>query len=110
MSNFTNIVSASIVVYNNLFSEIESLIKVLQSVKIKTYIIDDQPSIESAKKKIMQVGEVLKEEQKAQEIIARIEKNVSKMQEVRKNQKFYFYFQEEKVQQWQLEQLQKLEL
>ena len=30
---------------------------------------------------IMQVGEVLKEEQKAQEIIARIEKNVSKMQD-----------------------------
>lgn len=41
MSNFTNIVSASIVVYNNPFSEIESLIKVLQSVKIKTYIIDN---------------------------------------------------------------------
>ena len=59
----------------------------LPSYGIKTYIIDDQPSIESAKKKIMQVGEVLKEEQKAQQIIARIEKNVSKIQEEIKSKK-----------------------
>jgi iron complex transport system substrate-binding protein len=59
----------------------KKLVDSLPSYGIKTYIIDDQPSIESAKKKIMQVGEVLKEEQKAQQIIARIEKNVSKIQE-----------------------------
>ena len=65
----------------------KKLVDSLPSYGIKTYIIDDQPSIESAKKKIMQVGEVLKEEQKAQEIIARIEKNVSKMQEEIKSKK-----------------------
>lgn len=65
----------------------KKLVDSLPSYGIKTYIIDDQPSIESAKKKIMQVGEVLKEEQKAQEIIARIEKNVSKIQEEIKSKK-----------------------
>lgn len=65
----------------------KKLVDSLPSYGIKTYIIDDQPSIESAKKKIMQVGEVLKEEQKAQQIIARIEKNVSKIQEEIKSKK-----------------------
>ncbi|MFY9084551.1 heme/hemin ABC transporter substrate-binding protein [Aliarcobacter cryaerophilus] len=65
----------------------KKLVDSLPSYGIKTYIIDDQPSIESAKKKIMQVGEVLKEEQKAQEIITRIEKNVSKMQKEIKSKK-----------------------
>lgn len=65
----------------------KKLVDSLPSYGIKTYIIDDQPSIESAKKKIMQVGEVLKEEQKAQQIIARIEKNVPKIQEEIKSKK-----------------------
>lgn len=47
---------------------------------IKTYIIDDKPSLESAKKKIRQVAEVLNENNKAEIIIKRIEKNVSKIQ------------------------------
>ena len=65
----------------------KKLVDSLPSYGIKTYIIDDHPSIESAKKKIMQVGEVLKEEQKAQQIIARIEKNVPKIQEEIKSKK-----------------------
>lgn len=48
---------------------------------IKTHIIDDKPSLASAKKKITQVGEILGEDQKAQEIISRIENNVAKIQE-----------------------------
>ena len=65
----------------------KKLVDSLPSYGIKTYIIDDHTSIESAKTKIMQAGEVLNEEQKAQQIIARIEKNVSKIQEEIKSKK-----------------------
>jgi iron complex transport system substrate-binding protein len=47
---------------------------------IKTYVIEDSPSLESAKKKIKQVGEILGEDKKADTIISRIEKNVSRIQ------------------------------
>jgi iron complex transport system substrate-binding protein len=62
---------------------------------IKTYIIDDKASLESALKKIKQVGEILGEDKKATEIISRIQKNVSKMQkeiEGKKKPKVLFVF------------------
>ncbi len=43
---------------------------------INTHIIDDKPSIESAKKKIRQVAKFLNETKKAELIIERIEKNI----------------------------------
>lgn len=54
---------------------------------IKTYIIEDLPSLKSAKNKILQIGEILREDKKAQEIITRIENNVLKMKEEIKNKK-----------------------
>lgn len=48
---------------------------------IKTYIVEDNPSLESAKNKIKQVGKILGEDKKADAIILRIEKNVLKVQE-----------------------------
>ncbi|QKF82830.1 heme/hemin ABC transporter substrate-binding protein [Halarcobacter ebronensis] len=54
---------------------------------IKTYIIEDNPSIESAKNKIKQIGKILEEEKKADEIISRIEKNISKVKEEIKGKK-----------------------
>ena len=58
----------------------EKVVEALPNFGIKTYIIDDKPSLESAKRKIAQVGEILGENQKAKEIISRIENNVSKIQ------------------------------
>ncbi|MCT7445818.1 heme/hemin ABC transporter substrate-binding protein [Aliarcobacter skirrowii] len=62
-------------------AEPRKFIEELPKYGIKTHIIDDDSSIESAKKKILQVGEVLNEKEKAQIIVDRIEKNVTKMQE-----------------------------
>lgn len=59
----------------------KKLIDSLPNYGIKTYVIEDEASIESAKNKIMQVAEVLNESEKAKEIVNRIENNVSKMQE-----------------------------
>lgn len=59
----------------------KKIISQLESFGIKTYIIDDESSLKSAKKKIMQVGKVLGEGKKAKKIISRIEKNVFKIQE-----------------------------
>ncbi len=59
----------------------KKLIDSLPNYGIKTYVIEDEASIESAKNKIMQVAEVLDESEKATKIVNRIEKNVSKMQE-----------------------------
>ena len=58
----------------------KKLIDSLPSYGIKTHIISDEATLESAKNKINQIAKILNEEKKAQEIIARIEKNVSKMQ------------------------------
>ena len=41
MSDYTNKISASIVIYNSPLSEFENLLKVLLSLKIKTFIIDN---------------------------------------------------------------------
>lgn len=68
-------------------AEPKNFINNLPKYGIKTYIIDDEPSLESAKKKIKQVGEILKEDTKANEIITRIENNISKMQEELKDKK-----------------------
>lgn len=57
----------------------KKVVDALPGFGVKTYIIDDNPSLESAKKKISQIGEILNEEQKASEIISRIEKNISKI-------------------------------
>lgn len=54
---------------------------------IKTHIIDDKPSLESAKKKIRQVADILNEKQKANKIISRIEKNIAKMETEIKDKK-----------------------
>ncbi len=57
----------------------KKVVEELPKYGIKTYIIDDTASIESAKKKIKQIGEILGENKKADEIITRIEKNISIM-------------------------------
>lgn len=59
----------------------KKVVESLPDFGVKTYIIDDKPSLESAKKKIQQVGKILGENKKAQDIILRIEKNISKIQE-----------------------------
>jgi iron complex transport system substrate-binding protein len=62
-------------------AEPKKVVESLPKYEIKTYIIDDKPSLESAKTKIKQIGEILGENKKASEIINRIENNVSKMKE-----------------------------
>lgn len=57
----------------------QKLIESLPKYGIKTYVIEDKASIESAKNKITQVAAALGEEQKAKKIIARIEKNIAKI-------------------------------
>lgn len=54
---------------------------------IKTHIIEDNSTLESAKNKIKQIAKILGEDKKALEIISRIEKNVSKIQEEIKDKK-----------------------
>jgi len=51
----------------------------LPSYGIKTFLIEDKPTLESAKTKIMQVATALNEKKKAEEIIKRIEVNVKKV-------------------------------
>lgn len=65
----------------------KKVVKELPKFGVKTYIIDDKPSIESAKKKIMQVGDILGESKKAKDIIRRIEKNISKINKELKGKK-----------------------
>ncbi len=65
----------------------KKVVETLPKYGIKTYIIDDKPSIEAAKKKISQVASILNEEEKAKEIISRIEKNIAKMQKEIKGKK-----------------------
>lgn len=62
-------------------AEPKKVVESLPKYGIKTYIIDDKPSLESAKTKIKQIGEILGENKKASEIINRIENNVSKIKE-----------------------------
>lgn len=62
-------------------AEPKKVVESLPKYGIKTYIIDDKPSLESAKTKIKQIGEILGENKKASEIINRIENNISKMKE-----------------------------
>ena len=57
----------------------KNVVDTLPKFGIKTYSIDDKPSIESAKRKIKQVGDVLGESKKAAKIISRIEKNILKI-------------------------------
>lgn len=73
----------------------KKVVEELPKFGVKTYIIDDKPSIESAKKKIMQVGDILSESKKAKDIIRRIEKNISKINkelEGKKKKKVLFVF------------------
>ncbi len=65
----------------------KKLIDTLPSYGIKTYVISDEASIESAKKKISQIAQILNEEKKANEIILKIENNISKMQDEIKDKK-----------------------
>ncbi|RBQ28662.1 heme/hemin ABC transporter substrate-binding protein [Aliarcobacter vitoriensis] len=65
----------------------KKLIDSLPNYGIKTYVVEDNPTIESAKNKIRQIGEILGEKEKASNIIERIESNVSKMQEEIKDKK-----------------------
>ena len=58
-------------------SKPKKFLDVLPSYGIATHFISDEASIESAKKKIMQVALALNEKEKAQIIINRIEKNIS---------------------------------
>ncbi|NQY22475.1 MAG: ABC transporter substrate-binding protein [Campylobacteraceae bacterium] len=58
-------------------SKPKKFLSVLPSYGITTHFISDGASIESAKKKIMQVALALNEKEKAQRIINRIEKNIS---------------------------------
>ncbi len=71
--------------------------EVLNSLKdfgIKTYLVDDKPSFKSALNTISQIGDILKEKQKAKNIIARINTNISKVQKEIKqtNKKVLFLF------------------
>lgn len=74
----------------------KELIDSLPKYGIKTYLIEDKPSIDSAKKKIMQIAEALNEEEKAKEIIARIGKNINKinseLKTINKKPKVLFMF------------------
>lgn len=54
---------------------------------VKTYLIEDQATLEAAKKKIHQVAEILGEQEKAKEIINRIEKNIAQVKEETKGKK-----------------------
>ena len=58
----------------------KKLIDSLPSYGIKTHIISDKATLESAKNKINQIDKILNEEKKAQEIIERMQNNISKMQ------------------------------
>lgn len=58
----------------------KKLVDSLPSYGIKTHIISDEATLESAKNKINQIAKILNEEKKAQEIIERMQNNISKMQ------------------------------
>lgn len=76
-------------------AEPKKIVDELPKYGVKTYLIEDEPNIESAKKKIQQVAEILGEEEKAKEIIQRIEKNIAQVKEetkVKKAPKVLFLF------------------
>jgi len=60
-------------------SKPKKIVEDLPKYGIETYIIDDTPSLDSAKSKIRAVAKVLDESQKAEDIISRIDKNVAKV-------------------------------
>lgn len=59
----------------------KKVVDALPNFGIKTHIIDDKPSIESAKLKIKTIAKILGEDKKAEEIVSRIETNIKKVQE-----------------------------
>jgi iron complex transport system substrate-binding protein len=62
-------------------AEPKKVVDGLPNYGIKTYVIQDKPSLETAKMKIKQIGNILGEDEKASEIITRIDNNILKMQE-----------------------------
>lgn len=76
-------------------SKPQQIIENLPKYGIETHIIDDFASLDSAKTKIRQVGKILGENNQAETIIQRIEKNVSLMQKethMKKKPKVLFLF------------------
>lgn len=62
-------------------AEPKKVVDALPNYGIKTYVIEDKASLESAKIKIKQIGDILGEDKKASKIITRIENNILKIQE-----------------------------
>ncbi len=67
------------------YAKPKALIKSLPKYGIKTYIIDDKPTIASTKLKIQQIAKALNETPKANQMITRIEHNINKIQKELKN-------------------------
>lgn len=93
----------SIVVASEM-SKPKEVLEGLKNFGVKTYFIDDKPTFASVKKKIKQVGEILHEEKKAEQVIQRLNTNVTQMEkEIKQNKKsnkkvlFLFYRSDEKM-------------
>lgn len=76
------------------YSKPKEALETLKGFGIKTYLIDDKPTLQSAVKKITQIGEILSKQKQAKEITNRIEKNISKIKkEIKaKDKKVLFLF------------------
>lgn len=75
-------------------SKPKEVLSSLKSFGIKTHLIDDKPSFDSAIKKVEQIGKILNEKEKATKIINRIKSNIKKVEkEVKQtNKKVLFLF------------------
>lgn len=85
-------------------SKPKEVLEGLKNFGVKTFLIDDKPTFISVKKKIKQVGDILHEQKKAEQIIQRLDGNVARMQkEIKKHKKsskkvlFLFYRNDEKI-------------
>lgn len=83
------------------FSKPAEVLSALKNFGIETHLIDDKPNYNSVIKKIEQVGKILKEEKKAQQLVSKIEANVKKAQrEIKNSDKkvlFLFYRTDSKL-------------
>ncbi len=76
------------------YSRPKETLEALKGFGIETHLVDDKPTLESAIKKITQIGEVLNKKDEAKKITTRIENNISKIKkEIKaKNKKVLFLF------------------
>lgn len=86
------------------YSKPKEVLLGLKKFGVKTYLIDDKPTIESVEKKILQIGKIFHEEKKAQAMVQRMKTNTAKVKrETKENSSqnnkvlFIFYRSDSKI-------------